>query len=331
MIGRIAAFADDYGLPLLVRHLPPGRLAAVVAASIRPQQHATLEALATREGLPLLVQPARGGTGYEAFLAALRAYAPDFAIVNSYSMKLWPELTAVFAGGGINLHGGLLPAYRGANPIQWALIRNEREAGVTMHVLSEEIDAGPIFAQRRVPVAFADTWLDVQRKIADATDTLLADTLPGVLAGTAVPKPQDESRARYYRRRRPEDGRFDWSWRILDIYNLIRALVAPHPGAFVDECGARRVFDRYLTVSEVAALKLSNAGQRAVRSGALILRPVGAPSNEELAFDAEDAAVRIADIDWDARTARVVTSHDARAVVDALRTFCRVELGLEAA
>jgi methionyl-tRNA formyltransferase len=329
MIDRIVAFADDYGLPLLLRHLPRGRLAGVVAASIRPQQHAALRELARHQGVALLVQPRRSDANYAEFVAALRNAGPDFAIVNSYSMKLWPELLSLFPRGGINVHGGLLPQYRGANPIQWALIHDEREAGVTMHRLADEIDAGPIVDQRRVPVRFEDTWHDVQARIAQATESLLADVLPAVLEGAPRATAQDEHLARTFPRRRAEDGRFEWSWRVLDIYNLVRALVAPLPGAFVERDGARIVLDRYHSVSEIVALKFADAAQGPLREAGIVLRPLAAPpTNTEVLFAAGGSHCGLRGIDWHERRAQVAAPADAAHV---LRAFARTELGLDAA
>jgi methionyl-tRNA formyltransferase len=335
MMRRVAAFSDDYGLPLLLRHLPRGNLAAVVAASIRPHQHVALQGLAEREGVPLLVQPARHAPGYDAFLAAARATAADLVIVNSYSMKLWPELLALFPDGGINVHGGLLPQYRGANPVQWALLNDEREAGVTMHVLSVEIDGGPIVAQRSVPVLFEDTWRDVQDRIAAATEVLLAEALPRVLLGTAVAVAQDEQCARSFRRRRPEDGRFEWSWRVLDIYNMVRALVHPLPGAFFEHGNERIVLDRYLTISEVVALKYSEMGRGPLHVAKILMRPMAlSPTNVEVLFMTEEPGresrvVGIQRIDWKARRADLVAPDAPASVQGALRSFSCDELGVE--
>ena len=200
---RVLAFADDYGLPQLLRHLPPGQLVAVVAAGIRPHQHGALRSLAAQAQVPLLLQPRQDEPEYARFLERVRELAPDFIVVNSYSMRIGPELLGIAGGRGINVHGALLPQYRGANPIQWALINDERETGVTLHRLTEAIDAGDILSQRRVEIGFGDTWRDVQARIAEATERLLAEDLADALEDRCMARPPDPALAGYCRRRRP--------------------------------------------------------------------------------------------------------------------------------
>jgi methionyl-tRNA formyltransferase len=226
-------FGDPVGLPQLLRLVERDIVVGLVGASIRPDQHTCLAAIAERTGLPLLIQPRAKDAGYPDFVRQLRALAPDLMVVNSYAMILHPDVLATPRFGAINVHGALLPAYRGANPTEWALINGERETGVTIHAIDAGIDTGPIIAQRRVPIYFADTWRDVRRRVTAATEALLAETLPAILAGTAALHPQDESIARHWPRRSAEDGRFEWSRPAIDIYNLVRALVHPHPGATV--------------------------------------------------------------------------------------------------
>ena len=95
--------------------------------------------------------------------------------------------------GGFNVHGALLPRHRGANPIQWAIVNDERRAGVTLHRMTEEIDAGAIIAQREVRIEFGDSWREVQARISEATESLLAEQLPLLLSGVATATPQPQS------------------------------------------------------------------------------------------------------------------------------------------
>ena len=256
----IVLFGDPAGIPQVLRVLSPGLFSALVGAEIRPDQHEELRSLAGKYGLPLLIQPRPDAPAYPAFEQQLRALAPDLILVNSYSMRLESELLAIPRLGAVNVHGGLLPEYRGSNPIQWVLLNNGIEAGVTMHYMAAEFDAGDIIAQRRVPVYFEDTWRDVQARLGAAAEIMLAEEVPKVIAGTSTRQTQDESRARYFRRRTPEDGQIDWRHSVLSIYNLVRALVKPHPGAFYYTESRKVVLDEYLTIPKVAALKYHPMG-----------------------------------------------------------------------
>lgn len=276
---RVVLFGDTAGLPQLLRMHALSGVQSLVAAAIRPGQHEELAALAKTHALPLLLQPKPGDAGYGAFVARLRDLAPDLLIVNSYAMILRSDVLAIPRFGAVNVHGALLPAYRGANPTEWALINGERETGVTIHVMDDGIDTGPIIAQRKVPVRFADTWLDVRHRVMAAADDLLAETLPAILAGGVTLSPQAPAAGRSWRRRRAEDGRFAWSQPAIDIYNLVRALVEPHPGASVDG----EVIARRLSLSEILCRK-REAGHGVWTSDGWGLAP-RLTADEALAFD----------------------------------------------
>jgi len=252
---KVLLFADNYGAPLALRYLPTDCLVGIVGASVRPQYHGLLADLASAAGVPFVVQPRRTDAAYQRFLATTRALKPELLLVNSYSMRLGEDVLALASLGGVNVHSALLPRYRGANPIQWALIHNETETGVTMHCLTRDFDAGDVIAQRRVPIQLTDTWIEVQARIAGAAEDLLHAVLPGILEGRLEGTPQDERVAQHYPRRTAEDGRIDWRQSVLRTYNLVRALVRPHPGAFYEVGGIRHVLDTYTSLAEITAIK----------------------------------------------------------------------------
>lgn len=228
---RLVLFGDPVGLPRSLRAAKGAEIAALVGAAIRPEQHAEIGTLAAQLGVPFLIQPRRTDVGYNAFVERISQFAPDLIFVNSYSMILAPDILTIPRHGAVNVHGAMLPAYRGANPTEWALINGERSTGVTVHMMDAGIDTGPIIAQRAVPILFEDTWLDVRRRVQSATEALLAETLPAILAGEAIATPQEAGSGRHWPRRRAADGDFSWALPAVDIYNLVRALVAPHAGA----------------------------------------------------------------------------------------------------
>lgn len=338
MIRRLIAFGDDYGMPMLLRHLPRDIVAGMVAASIRPGQHNFLAQCSANLGVPLLVQPKRDSPDYAAFVEHVRLLAPEFLMVNSYSMRIGTEVLRVAPLGGVNVHGALLPRYRGANPVQWALIEDQRETGVTMHQLTEDIDAGAIVAQRKVPICFRDTWREVQDRIAQATEMLLSESMPAVLKQNVAAVPQNPAEARYYRRRNPEDGKIDWAKRVLDIYNLIRALIDPHPGAYYESPGGRAWIQCYMPIQEVAALKYSMLQKPPVTIGNAQYWPSAGRRDHAAAdtFSLECNAdrARLVDIDWEVRVAvaEIATSRKDHAVAleRALIDFARDQLGLRA-
>ena len=189
-----------------------------------------IKSFAAQRRLLLLVQPSRKRLA--PFITELRALNPDIILVWSYSMILPPEVIEVPRLGCINLHGGLLPEYRGAHVMQWAIINGENETGATLHYIDEDIDTGAIIADRRFPITKDDDAASVRQKLKYTGIQLLNDSWESIVSGTILGISQDESKAKYYRLRTPEDGLIDWSMSNTNIYNHIRALVHPWPGAF---------------------------------------------------------------------------------------------------
>ncbi len=199
-----------------------------------------VSARARERSLPVLVQPKR--PLIEPFLDQVRALKPDVMFVWSYTLLLPPALVALAAKGTFNIHSGILPQYRGGHVVNWAIANGERESAATLHYIDDGVDTGDVVGQQRFPIDFDDDIMAVQRKIKAAGTELIKKWWPAIAAGTAPRQPQDETLARHYRMRTPEDGRIDWSRSNVQIYNLVRALVAPWPGAFIDLNGARIVF-----------------------------------------------------------------------------------------
>ena len=280
MAQRIVLFGDPEGVQQVTKSVLHEAIVAIVGATIRPEQRDALEKLAARHEVRFLVQPKRNSPEYPGFVDGVRALVPDLILVNSYSMRLGAELLDLPRLGCVNVHGGLLPEYRGSNPIQWALLNDEVETGVTMHYMTEGFDQGDIIARERVAICFEDTWLDVRERLQRAAERLLEQELPKILSGTNARLPQDESRARYYRRRSAEDGQVDWHRPVRDLYNLIRALVKPHPGAYYELRSQRVILDRYLSIGEVTALKYGEPGRQILRGADVMLLPAESLSVE---------------------------------------------------
>jgi len=174
-----------------------------------------------------------------AFSAEVR---PDL-IFSFYYRRLIPMPILELARlGAFNLHGSLLPKYRGRAPVNWAILHGESETGATLHHMVAEPDAGDIVDQERVPIGPEDPVRTVMRRVRDAAVTVLGRQLDRLLQGTAPRRPQDHTLATVFGRRRPEDGRIDWHRPGREIFNLVRAVTRPYPGAFADFPPDRRLF-----------------------------------------------------------------------------------------
>jgi methionyl-tRNA formyltransferase len=166
------------------------------------------------------------------FVEAMRRLAPDFLFSCYYRLMLKKPLLQLPARGALNLHGSLLPRYRGRNPVNWVLVHGETETGVTLHYMEEKPDRGGIVAQKRLPIAMDDTALTLFARMTPAAADLIRETYPLLRTGKAPHNPQDHQSASYFGGRRPEDGKIDWQKSALEIYNLVRAVTHPFPGAF---------------------------------------------------------------------------------------------------
>jgi methionyl-tRNA formyltransferase len=161
--------------------------------------------------------------------------SPEFIFSFYYRRMLPPEVLSLAKRGAFNMHGSLLPKYRGRAPVNWAILKGESETGATLHEMVAKPDAGRIVDQERVPIGPDETAAEVVARVSDAAETVLKRSLPHLLAGTASLKKQDLSKGSYFGGRRPEDGRIDWSKSALEIHNLVRAVAPPYPGAFTDQ------------------------------------------------------------------------------------------------
>jgi len=339
-VQRVLLVGDTVGVPRLLRHVERNLVCGIVAAEIRPQSHSALAAIAAEREVPFLIQPRVTTPPYSRFVSSVTDLAPDLIVCDSYSMLLRADILSVPRSGAVNVHGGLLPQYRGGNPVQWAIINDEVQAGVTIHYMDEGFDSGPIIAQRQVPLLFTDTWRDVMSRIGVATEALLSENARLILTGGAAAARQDSAQARHYPHRTPADGRIDWSQSVRAIYNLVRALVTPLPGAFYVACDETVVVGDYLTIAEVAALKQEMIEGRWLKPALGTLRVDPKSSHERILLDLNDGeGVRIGsaeldEIDYAGRTAILrwssvppPDSRDSQAL-ESVHMFARTELGL---
>ncbi len=233
---KIAFFGTpDFAVPSLERLVAAGE--SVVLAVTRPDRPrgrgqrlrpSPVKASALDHGIPLL-QPERARE--PDFAAGLAASGADLGVVVAYGQILPDDVLATPRHGVINVHASLLPRYRGAAPIQRAVIAGERETGVTMIRLVREMDAGPMLASASRRIGNDETGADIERELAAMGAELLLDTVRAIAAGRARERPQDHALATYAPRLTREDGRIDWMRPARTVHDLVRGL-HPWPPAF---------------------------------------------------------------------------------------------------
>jgi methionyl-tRNA formyltransferase len=201
-------------------------------------------------------------------LERVRSCEPDFLFSFYYRQMLKTPLLKSARRGAYNMHGSLLPKYRGRAPINWAILKGETETGATLHAMSEKPDAGDIVDQIAVPILPDDTAREVFEKVTVAAELTLNRCLPALIAGTAKLKLQDLSKGSYFGGRKPEDGAIAWTQSAREIHNLVRAVTRPYPGAFCDTAAGRLVVWRTLMRNESAP----GAPALAIQNGELVAR-----------------------------------------------------------
>ena len=194
-------------------------------------------AVAAREkGIPVFTPENVNTPEWREKIAAL---APDLILSVYYRHMIGTRILAMPRLGAFNMHGSLLPRYRGRAPINWAVLHGEPRLGMTLHRMVAAPDAGAIVDQDGVEIAPRDTAEQAFRKVLPCARRVLARQIDALLAGTARETPQDDAQATYFGGRKPEDGRIDWRQTSQQIFNLIRAVTDPYPGAFTDVDGSR--------------------------------------------------------------------------------------------
>jgi methionyl-tRNA formyltransferase len=210
------------------------RIVGIVTQPDRPRGRgqrlapSPVKLIAQREQIPVL-QPTK--MKEPAFLAELSAWKPDVIAVAAFGRILPPAILSLPPRGCINVHGSLLPKYRGAGPIQWALINGETDTGITTMLMDEGMDTGAMLQQAAIPIAPEDTAGSLSLRLADLGGRLLVETLAQLKAGTLTPRSQDESQATLAPLLKKEDGAINWTMSAQALANRIRGLT-PWPGAY---------------------------------------------------------------------------------------------------
>jgi methionyl-tRNA formyltransferase len=239
-------------------------------------------AVAARErGIPVHTPENVNTPEWRERIAALQ---PDLIVSVYYRHMIGTKILALPRLGAWNMHGSLLPKYRGRAPINWAVLHGESRIGMTLHRMVKSADAGAIVDQEGVDLGPRDTAEQAFRKVLPCAQRVLARQIDALLAGTARETPQDDAQATYFTGRKPEDGRINWAQGSRQIFNLIRAVTDPYPGAFTDVDGTR------LMVWWAETDSPASKGKRGAPGEVLSVAP--------LVVATGDGAVELTKIEW---------------------------------
>jgi methionyl-tRNA formyltransferase len=227
VLGLQKLLQHGYEVPLVVTHQD------------NPDEEIWFASLAERArstGIPVLTPDE---TNTDTVIEAVRASRPDFLFSFYYRNMLGAELLELPTRGAYNLHGSLLPKYRGRVPVNWAVLHGERETGVSLHAMTVKPDAGDLVDQQALSIGDNDTAGEVFQRMVVAAGELLDRALPALADGSASHRPLDLAAGSYFGGRKPEDGRIDWQQAAWNVHNLVRAVAPPYPGAFTDQADTR--------------------------------------------------------------------------------------------
>lgn len=187
--------------------------------------------VARQAGIPVITPDSASDPAVQTRIATI---APDYIFSFYYRQMIPMSVLNLARIAPLNMHGSLLPKYRGRVPINWAVLHGETETGATLHIMAEKPDAGDIVAQQAVPIGPDETAGEVFAKVTAAAAETLTGVLPRLLNGEVPRQPNNLAEGSYFGGRKPEDGRIHWQQTAAQVYNLIRAVAPPYPGAFTD-------------------------------------------------------------------------------------------------
>lgn len=253
---KIILFGDTFGINQLLKYTPTKQICMIVCASIRPQYIDELRVISQNSNIPLLVQPKIDSDEYKDFVLELSRYQPDLLICNSYSMIIRQDIRNIFHNNCINIHWSLLPKNRGPNPIQWAIIKDEKKTGITIHYMDDGIDTGDILVQQETPIEEKDTWVTLRNKLLFMSDKLLEKELPNIIAGNMKSTKQDEKNSSVNFRLDENYPKIDFTkMNDYEIYNLIRAQINPLKGAYIELEDTREYIDQFISYDAIQKLR----------------------------------------------------------------------------
>jgi methionyl-tRNA formyltransferase len=207
-----------------------------------------------------VIQTHKGSNSNLAISEFIKKNALNIIIMFSYDVILDNTIIGMPDLKIINIHGGKIPSYRGANVLNWAIINGEKEIGVTVHEAKIKVDSGPVIGEWLISIENEDTANSVREKISKSVLERLPQILSDYFLDNITPKYQSDLGIIAYKKRQPEDGMFNWSFNDENIYNLIRGLVDPWPGArYIDKNGHLVILKNYMSMEEIKLLRESES------------------------------------------------------------------------
>ena len=195
----------------------------------------------------------------------ITALAPDYIFSFYYRYMIPAPILACARIAALNMHGSLLPKYRGRAPVNWAILHGEKQTGATLHVMEVKPDAGDIVGQAQVMIGPDETATDVFEKVTQAAVAVINEVLPHLIEGNVPRKPNDLSKGSYFGGRKPADGQIHWDQTAKQVHDLVRAVAPPYPGAFTDHQGKRMIVAKTsLNTAKPANLDLQSLGVQVV-------------------------------------------------------------------
>lgn len=195
----------------------------------------------------------------------ITALAPDYIFSFYYRYMIPAPILACARIAALNMHGSLLPKYRGRAPVNWAILHGETQTGATLHVMEVKPDAGDIVGQAQVTIGPDETATDVFEKVTQAAVAVINEVLPHLIEGNVPRKPNDLSKGSYFEGRKPADGQIHWDQTAKQVHDLVRAVAPPYPGAFTDHQGKRMIVAKTsLNTAKPANLDLQSLGVQVV-------------------------------------------------------------------
>ena len=202
---------------------------------------ASVAKLCEDQQIPYLTPSANELAG---LIPRIQDLAPDYLFSFYYRHMIPVELLACAKVAALNMHGSLLPQYRGRAPVNWAILHGETETGATLHIMEAKPDAGDIVGQSAVSIGPDETATDVFGKVSKAAVEVIHQALPELKQGRVPKKPNELSKGSYFGGRKPEDGRIHWEQTAKQVHDLVRAVAPPYPGAFTEDRGQKMIVAR---------------------------------------------------------------------------------------
>jgi methionyl-tRNA formyltransferase len=174
----------------------------------------------------------------------IQALAPDYIFSFYYRYMIPAQILACGKIAALNMHGSLLPKYRGRAPVNWAILHGETQTGATLHIMEVKPDAGDIVGQSAVSIGPNETATDVFSKVSQAAVAVMNEALPSLIQGNVPRKPNELQKGSYFGGRKPSDGQIHWNQKAIQVHNLVRAVAPPYPGAFTVHQGQTMIVGR---------------------------------------------------------------------------------------